>query len=39
MIIFLGIAGSGKTEQSKMLASQFKFDRISVGELLRNITD
>ena len=39
MIIFLGIAGSGKTEQSILLAKQFDFDRISVGELLRNITD
>src|SRR5665213_2327484 len=39
MIIFLGIAGSGKTQQSKLLANQFKFDRISIGELLRNITN
>jgi adenylate kinase len=39
MIIFLGIAGSGKTEQSKLLANQFNFELISVGELLRNIPD
>lgn len=39
MIIFLGIAGSGKTQQSKLLANQFNFDRISVGELLRQITE
>jgi len=39
MIIFLGIAGSGKTEQSKLLAKQFDFDRISTGELLRGLTD
>jgi len=38
MIIFLGIAGAGKTEQSKLLANEFNYDRISVGQLLRNDT-
>jgi adenylate kinase len=39
MIIFLGIAGSGKTEQSKLLAKRFNLNRISVGELLRGTGD
>jgi len=36
MIIFLGIAGAGKTEQSKLLAGELNYYRISVGQLLRD---
>ena len=35
MIVFLGIAGSGKTIQSKELAKRLDCPRVSVGELLR----
>jgi adenylate kinase len=39
MIIFLGIAGSGKSVQCKMLAEYLSCSYISVGELLRQSTD
>lgn len=36
MILLMGIAGSGKGTQSKLLAAKDGFDVISTGELLRN---
>ncbi len=36
MILLMGIAGSGKGTQSKLLAERDGFDLISTGELLRN---
>lgn len=39
MIIFLGIAGSGKSVQSKLLSQKISCECIAVGELLRKITD
>lgn len=36
MIIILGIAGSGKTTQGKILAERLKCPWISVGQLIRN---
>ena len=35
MIIFLGIAGSGKSLQAKLLAQSLNCDYLSLGELLR----
>ncbi|HUC95448.1 MAG TPA: nucleoside monophosphate kinase [Candidatus Saccharimonadia bacterium] len=39
MIIFLGLAGSGKTTQAKMLAKVLGCRFLSLGELLRNSVD
>lgn len=40
MILVLGVAGSGKSTQSKMLAESNKLNFLSIGELLRSkITD
>lgn len=36
MIIVLGIAGSGKTTQGKLLADRLKCPWVSVGQLIRN---
>ncbi len=36
MIIILGVAGSGKSTQSKLLAVSNNLVWISIGELLRN---
>jgi adenylate kinase len=40
MIVFMGVAGSGKSVQGKMLADKIDYRWMSTGELLRsNITD
>lgn len=36
MIIILGVAGSGKSTQSQLLAQQDGFEWLSMGEILRN---
>ncbi len=35
MIIFMGVAGSGKSVQGKLLAEKLKYQWVSTGELLR----
>ncbi len=37
MIIILGVAGSGKSTQSQLLAAKDGFDWLSMGELLRSV--
>ena len=37
MIIVLGVAGSGKSTQSKLLTARDGFDWLSMGELLRSV--
>ena len=37
MIIVLGVAGSGKSTQSKLLATRDGLEWLSMGELLRNV--
>lgn len=39
MIVFMGVAGSGKSVQGKMLAEKLGYTWISVGELLRKNVD
>ncbi|MBA3757942.1 nucleoside monophosphate kinase [Candidatus Saccharibacteria bacterium] len=39
MIIFLGLAGSGKSTQSELLAKSLDCPRISIGDLLRSTMD
>jgi adenylate kinase len=39
MIIFLGIAGSGKSSQGRLLSQTTGLDFISLGEVLRNQVD
>ncbi|HUY53061.1 MAG TPA: nucleoside monophosphate kinase [Candidatus Dormibacteraeota bacterium] len=39
MIIFLGVAGSGKSTQCRLLSKTLDYNYISVGELLRKSSD
>ena len=39
ILLFIGPSGSGKDTQAEMLSEKFNFERVSSGDLLRDISD
>ncbi|MEP7103924.1 MAG: nucleoside monophosphate kinase [Candidatus Dojkabacteria bacterium] len=39
ILLFIGPSGSGKDTQAEKLVEQFKFERVSTGDLMRGISD
>src|SRR5260221_4299087 len=38
-LLFIGPSGSGKATQAEILVDKFKFERISTGDLMREISE
>src|SRR6188472_577777 len=39
ILLFIGPSGSGKDTQAEILTEKFKFERISTGDLMREISE